>query len=449
MRRSLRFLLLAVLMLLALPWVVFAQVMDAQAIEIGSTVEGELTEAAPTAAFTFEASRNQIITITLISEDFDTYLTLQDADGETLATDDDSAGNLDSEIGGFTIPSDGSYTILAQSYESAQGDGFAAGTFTLSLEETSATLLEYGSTVEGSLTNREPAITYNFQGNEGDTVLITMTGAEGLDSYLNLYRGADTTNLLISNDDGAGNLNSLIGPYTLAADGLYTVEATSFSREAAGDFTLTLELAEVTVLDFGESVEGRLGGGQSFLYYQFEASSGDIIDIMVADGARVGSSLVLTGPGGYQVGYSDSYSGSDPMINDLYLNETGLYTILVRVLDETSAGKVTVSLDQATLASIDEDSQEVSFSSAVTRNTLVFAGRAGESVTLTFTVTEGNNASPNITVLQDNTTVSYISSSDVTELVVTLEVPSRGSVLVQIDEYSYVDSTIEVSLKRN
>jgi hypothetical protein len=447
MHRSLRYILLIGLFLLALPLIAFAQPETSEPIAIGDTVEGQLTEDLPTIAYAFEAVQDQVITINLVSEDFDCYLTLQNADGEVLATDDDGGGDLDSEITSFSIPADGEYYILAQSYASSQG-GVEPGAFTLSIEEASTSLLEYGMSIEGELTEREPFVYYNFRGNQGDTVLITMIGDTGLDSYLSLYRGTDTSTLLISNDDGAGNLHSLIGPYSLPADGIYTLEATSFSRAAPGTFTLTIERAEVILLEYGDSVEGGIEEQRPFLYYQFEATAGDIVDVLAEGGAEVGTSLVLTGPSGFQLGYSDSYSGADPVLNDLLLSEDGTYTILVRGLDETSAGKVTVTLEQVELESLDEESKKVSFSSTVTRNTVLFSGEAGEQVTLTFVVTEGDNASPNVTVTQNNSTVTYISSSDVTMLEVSFVVPDDGDVLVQIDEFSYVDSVIEVTLTR-
>lgn len=439
MSRS-RIVVLLLITLLALPLLALAQ----DEIAFGETVEGNLTADEPTAIYTFTAEQDQSVTIRLVSSDFDCFLTLQNADGDVLATDDDSAGNLDSQIT-FKIPDAGEYTILAQSYASSQGTGVEPGAFTLSLQSSS---FEYGMTVNGDLTEAETFDDYSFQGDAGDTILITMIGDEGLDTYLTLYQGVDKSVSLLTNDDGAGGLNSLIGPYTLPADGVYTVEATSFSRSAAGTYTLTLERAEVSTLEYGDSVEASLTENRQFLYYQFEGTEGDIIDLKVEDGATIGTSLVVNGPDGYQVGYSDSYSGADPLVNDLQLTATGTYTVLVRTLEPNTAGKITVVLEQATLESLDEGALMLEFSDAVTRNTVVFTGNEDEAVTLTLTVQDGESGSPSVSVTQNGSSITYISASTVTELSVSFVVPGDGDVLVQIDDYGYVTHTIEVTLDK-
>ena len=461
MHKTLRFALLFVA-LLSLPFVAFAQ--DAVAIEIGDTVAGDLTVANDTDIYTFEAEAGQIVTIRLISDSddnsFDTFLTLQDADGNTLATDDDSAGGLDSQITGFTISDAGTNIILVQSYDASQGNPGEAGDYELSLEEAQGITLEYGMNVDGELSTAEPRVYYNFTGEEGDTIVITLIADGAWDTYLNLYQGTEADRIITYDDDSAGNLNSLIGPFTLPASGLYTIEVTTFQQNSGSSsaetefasgsksYALSLERAELTLLAYGDAVEGTFDESQQFLYYQFEGSTGEIIDLTVENGAALGTSLVINNPDGFQVTYADSYSGSDPTINDFQLMQSGIYTVLIRTLAPDTAGKITVRLDEAILASLDEDAQAVEFSDTVTRNSLTFTGVDGETVTINVSVDGSDTASPNITVTQDGITISYISASTVNALGVTFDVPSDGSVLVQIDEYSYSDKTLEVSLVR-
>lgn len=461
MHKTLRFILLS-LALLALPWVAFAQ--DAVAIEIGDTVAGDLTVANDTDIYTFEAEADQIVTITLISDSednsFDTFLTLQDAEGNELATDDDSAGGLDSQITGFTITEAGTYTILVQSYDSSQGNPGQPGDYELTVEEAQGTTVEYGMSVDGELTTAEPRVYYNFTGTEGDTILITMIAEDGWDTYLNLYQGTEAGSVITYDDDSAGNYNSLIGPFTLPASGLYTIEATSFGQNSGSgsaetefanggrSYTLSLERAELTLLNYGDAVEGTFTESQQFLYYQFEGNVGDIIDLTVQDGAAIGTSLVVNSPDGFQVTYADSYSGADPTVNDFQLTQDGVYTILIRTLEAGSAGKITVVFDEAVLASLDEEAQTLEFSDTVTRNSLVFTGEAGETVTINVSADSGSTVSPNITITQDGTSVTYISASVVSAMSVSFEVPSDGVVLVQIDEYSYSRNRLDVELVR-
>jgi len=78
-----------------------------------------------------------------------------------------------------------------------------------------------------------------FEGEAGTTVVITMTSEE-FDTYL-VVEGPDG-NVVAENDDGASGLNSQL-QMTLEQSGTYTVWAGSFSGEATGPYTLTIEEA--------------------------------------------------------------------------------------------------------------------------------------------------------------------------------------------------------------
>jgi hypothetical protein len=67
--------------------------------------------------------------IDMTSDDFDAFLFLTDANGQQLDMDDDSGGNLNSQIQ-FTAPEDGLYRIAATSY-----DGDETGPYTLRIEQ--------------------------------------------------------------------------------------------------------------------------------------------------------------------------------------------------------------------------------------------------------------------------------------------------------------------------
>lgn len=445
-------LILIIGLLLALPFAAAFAQEDAQPIVIGTPVSGELSADAPRLNFQFAATNEQIITITLTSDDFDPFLTLTDSEGQTLATNDDGAGGLDSRIARFLIPADGLYTVIAQSYNASLGgrvNNDDYGAFELSVVDTSLQRIEYGMTIEGELTPDALRTFYTFRGDAGDTIVITLLATgESWDTYLNLYPELEQNVPLVSNDDGAGNLNSMIGPYVLPEDGLYTIEATSFGNDDTGTFSLSLQRAEVAALEYGESAQARLSAARSFAYYQFTGTAGDIVDLTAEGGAVVGTSLILNGPDGYQVGYSDSYSGADPTIRAFQLPSTGSYTILVRTLEPDSEGSVTINLEETILESLDDGAQTLVFSSNVSRNTVTFTGNPSETITLTLTTDGEPSSSLAATVTQSGTTLTYISASSVSEISARFIVPASGLVLVQVDDYSYMDSEVTVSIER-
>ncbi|MFO7892567.1 MAG: caspase family protein [Longimicrobiales bacterium] len=95
-------------------------------LQAGGTVSGRLTSSAPTLEdgshyhlWQFDGEAGQQVTITLTSDDFDSYLMLVRGmsvgpDG-ALAHDDDGAGGLNSRIT-FTLPETGTYSAVANSY---------------------------------------------------------------------------------------------------------------------------------------------------------------------------------------------------------------------------------------------------------------------------------------------------------------------------------------------
>ena len=62
------------------------------------------------------------VDVTMIAQDFDSYLQIWDADGNSLVQDDDSGGGLNARAS-MTVPTSGTYQIIANSYSAeARGD---------------------------------------------------------------------------------------------------------------------------------------------------------------------------------------------------------------------------------------------------------------------------------------------------------------------------------------
>jgi hypothetical protein len=433
---------LLVLFILALTWTSALAQGDAQPTQIGRTVEGSLTQQRSEVAFQFAATANQLLEITLRSAEFDTYLTLRNAEGDTLQEDDDSAGDLDSRIT-VAIPADGLYTVVASSFN----DG--VGAFALDIEEIEIRRIEYGMEIEGELTEDTPSEQYLFRGSAGDTILITLSSNNSdWDPYLNLYSGIGESQPLVSNDDGAGSLNARIGPYTLPEDGIYTIEATSFGGSDGGEFILSFERPEITTIGYGDSAEGSLTEDTTFLYYQFEAEAGDLVDISAVNGAEVGTALILNSVDGFQLQYSDSYSGVDPQIRAAQLPSSGTYTIIVRTLEEGDTGDISITLEPSELASLDDGEQTIAFSDTVTRHTLTFTGSAGEEVSIDLRTDGQPFSSLSITILQSGMSINYISGNALTRLTASFIVPEDGIVLVQVEDFSYQDIEYKIRVDR-
>ncbi len=72
-------------------------------------------------AYTFEGVANQVMTIEVKSDDFDTLLTLKGPNGEVLTSNDDYGGTLNSTIV-IKLTESGSYSAIASSFSGGGGN---------------------------------------------------------------------------------------------------------------------------------------------------------------------------------------------------------------------------------------------------------------------------------------------------------------------------------------
>ncbi len=438
MRYMFKFLSLLLVALLAVP--VLAQ--DAETIEIGAEVDGSLEADSASAEYSFTGEQGQFIIITLTSDDFDAYLRLLDEEGSEIATDDDSAGSLNARIGPLEIPANGDYTIVASSLS-----GNTAGDYTLSVETQTLTTIEYGQTIEGELTTAELSKVYRFTGQAGDTINVRLSSEE-FDSYLELSSDSETTFPLLSDDDSAGNRNANLGPYTLTETGGYLITARSFGANAEGAFTLEFDKVEVQTLEIGDSVDTVLEE-DDLLYFQFEGTAGTEINIDVDSDDEIDTTLTLKGPQGYQLASDDDSGGRlDPSIRGYLLSEDGTYSIMVSPFSSSDNGELIISLTQNELKSLDEDSQTLRFSEKQQRDSVTFEGIEGEQVRLTFVVQDEGSISPSITMNQGSENLGYFSFASVEEASFVTTIPADGQIIVTIEEYSYDNNQVTVTLER-
>lgn len=417
---------------------------DGGAVEAGDIIEAELTEEEPARYYTLTVSAEQTVRITLVSEDFDTYLVLEDEAGDILDTDDDSAGNYDSRIQ-YTL-TEGSYRVIAQSFSYYNGSGVATGAYTLTVDVVETRRIEYTQTVEGVLTSDELAQDFQFTGEAGDTIIINLN-SPAFDTYLTLRD--ETGYDLMVNDDSGGTLNSQIGPYELPYTGVYTINVNSYSRSSTGAFTLTLAKVDLQSIAYGDAVEIDIPGVGSTYFFSFEGNAGEVVNVYAESDGAVDTSLSLNDPYNSTL-TSDQNSGRryDPEIIDFVLTTSGTHTIVLTTM--SGEGAVTLTLERGVLPSLDEGPQQISFTSSDTNPTRVvsYTATAGQTVRLSLAAQSGSaSGSPNITVMQQGSSIAYLSASYVSATSIDFTPINSGEVLITINEYSYTNITYEISIE--
>lgn len=218
----------------------------------GVPVTGEITESRDAVFYSFEGKRDDVVSIRMSrpSGSLDSFLVLLDPTRREITSDDDSSGEQNAAISSFVLPMDGTYTIIATRFDRAQGD--TVGPYVLQLNSsgnayanvgTDIARLEYGSSVQGSITNAVPQVVYAFVGQIGDVLTITMDRVDGnLDARVVVL---DVNQRPLASDDDSGDgQNARLG-FTVPNSGVYYLAATRFSGtdgdpNTTGTYKLTL-----------------------------------------------------------------------------------------------------------------------------------------------------------------------------------------------------------------
>jgi hypothetical protein len=222
---------------------------EGRSLRHGSIVNGRLgpgsltvQDGRPAEAWQLEGRAGDRLSITLESEDFDSYLYIAGPGLDGVLTDDDGGGDLSSLIE-VTLPADGPYRVIAAALSSG-----SAGAYTLRVEEpldlatlpTDGRAIDLGQAIEGRLLPSDPVLVegrrgqvWGLNGTAGQRLVIDLI-ADDFDAYL--YLAGPGLLEPLADDDGGEGLNSQLTA-TLPESGTYRVIVSSLS-DGSGPFTL-------------------------------------------------------------------------------------------------------------------------------------------------------------------------------------------------------------------
>ncbi len=195
--------------------------------------------------YAFEGRTGQRIQIDMTSREIDSFLILIDPNGNEVAQDDDSGGGSNAKIVA-TLPADGTYLLMANSYDAGE-----AGTYSLRAQASTARagssasqgrfilqqegILGPGASVlpsDGSLYRQ-----YTFEGRAGQSVTINLASPD-FDTYVALL---DPNGQLIGeNDDASQSDPTSQLSITLPRTGVYRVIVNAYDRRGRGRYLLTI-----------------------------------------------------------------------------------------------------------------------------------------------------------------------------------------------------------------
>jgi hypothetical protein len=222
-------------------------------LNLGDSIEGELSGEQFAQYYRFEARANDLVTIRMerLSGGVDAFLRLTDASGAELASNDDIEGSQNAAISEFLIPAAGTYVIVATRFQGEEGQ--TTGRYRLTVESSGniedqmpddVTFIPYGSTITGRIDDEVPSVTFAFFGRAGEVITASINRGDGdLDPVLAILDEAGAE--IVRNDDADETTrNARIEGYRLPETGVYYLQAGRYSGTTAnpntrGSFILT------------------------------------------------------------------------------------------------------------------------------------------------------------------------------------------------------------------
>ncbi|NPV67984.1 MAG: hypothetical protein HPY64_12640 [Anaerolineae bacterium] len=316
-----------------------ATLLPAQTLYEGETLNGQLADV-PGTLYRFFAAAGDTVELTLETSgplQEEGLIILADPALRELAVS--ASGSLR-----YTIPQDGMYTVIVSRLGGPLGT--ARGFFRLSLAGADPTAAErlgggsepqyqpgdivpYGVVLIGAIDSTTPRQTYRFLGQQGDRISITLEALDATLDPLLILLGPDGTPVMRDNDS-AGNLNALIGPYLLTQGGEYTIVATRAgegSGTSRGRYELTLngipvtqpeiregqtgaDLATALPLAPGQTVSGSISDSQVAVFYALDGVAGTTIQVdMVRLEGDLDAFLAVLDPAQTLVAFDDDSAG--------------------------------------------------------------------------------------------------------------------------------------------
>ncbi len=222
---------------------------------VNNSQQGEITDDNPEQYYSFDAKKNDLVTIKMnrMTGTVDSFLVLANSNLNELATDDDSGGGQNAKIDSFLIPADGKYYIIATRLD--RDKGTTAGTYKVELQSLGNAFdgvpdgmqrITYGTTVTGHIDDTTPQVMFAFYGTKGDAITMSLNRGDGdLDPVVDILDSSQ--NVLREDDDSGGGQNARIARYVLPQTGIYYIRAGRFSGDpadgnphTAGSFILVL-----------------------------------------------------------------------------------------------------------------------------------------------------------------------------------------------------------------
>lgn len=410
-------------------------------IGVGECYTGVADDA--NAFYTLNLTADETVQITAESDAFDTYLELFDVNGSLVAEDDDSAGDLNSQIV-FTAPEDGTYEIVVRGAFDRNADGaysltVLSGDAAAASQGSTGSAIEPGMEVEGTYNGEY--IEYSFNAQAGTLYTIELSSPD-FDTYIELYDAND--NYVAEDDDGADIGSDSRLRFSPTTTGTYIIKVRSFGMSGSGAYTLSLSTVQAVALTVNEPYTVEAGSDERV--FTFEASADQVYDLYALSAGDDDLYMTLYDPSGSEISYDDDNGyQSNPFFRALNLPEDGTYRVEVSSYSDAElTSDFTVYLEETERLHIDDEPTSFSVGDRSDVEVVAFDVKAGETYRLVLELDRadlylyGDMLQPEESGL--NYSVASFSMNNVRRGVFDLDAEYNGLMRVVIDFSLYNES---------
>jgi len=312
-------------------------------LAMGSTQTGTL-KPDRSHLWSFEGQAGQIINLTMTSTDFDPFLEVRDSRGAILAENDDFQGSNNSAINLLTLPADDSYTVIARGVTQQDRGDYQITLKTVKVTPGGGPLANDAPTQALLTPGQTDRWTFEAEANSYITVNLKSTQ---LDTYLELY--SPEGDLLLEDDDSGGGLNAALLDFLVPQAGQYQLVVKS-AREGATNggvyeilLTVTKNLDTTGRLTAGQLEGTRLTSGDQHTW-TFEAEADSYATVRMESEA-VDTYLALYDSSGELLALNDDFLGTNAVIANFIVPETGDYRLVARAYSTEAEGDYTILLE--------------------------------------------------------------------------------------------------------
>ncbi len=398
-KRDLCITLLLAALALALP--AFAQT----PINLGDSITGE-ADGTPI-DYVIALETGQAITIDLVSDAFDAFLFVLDANGNEINSNDDGGDGTNSQLT-FAAPTGGDYIIRATSF-----NGTPSGSFILSVSPAAeAQQIAVGERVEGQFTEElifsvdlsaEQCVTIQFGAPQG-----------GFDARL---IGFDPSGVQVFEDDDDGVGPNAYEDFCAMQTGTHRIIATAFGSDVSGPFIFEIGQSTpftVTTPDGAESNGETIAATltESTADYTVTLAAGQEIQVNVnSDDFDTYAGLI--GPDGADLGGDDD-GGEDTNSQFFYRAEApGTYTVQVTSYANAGSGEYTITIvEPVPLLPFESANDDAPVIEAGVGPTTTNMGTIEQGQQVTGTIEVGERQLYTVSVQSDTTLTITLESDD-------------------------------------